>query len=115
MAYEKQSEPRIGEAVFLFLAWFILGGSLALWTLGMFALGLMGGSGMLSPIWWTCLRLGEAVLPILLPFGGVPAAIQLGRGRKWKKIALVSFAVCATTWIVLAGVVIFWRSRFGGW
>jgi hypothetical protein len=96
-----------------FLAWFVAGGSVALVTSVMFVIAGIGGVWTPPDTWVIFHRLGMIVLPFLLTLGGVPAAIQIARGHAWKKTALIAFAMCVTSWLVLVGVVFLGPSVFG--
>jgi len=72
--------------------------------------------GVFAPpaIWSLARDLGVTVLPILLIFGGAPAAVQIARGRPWRKLAIIAFALCGITWLVL-NVVVLWGFNIWGW
>lgn len=95
-----------------FLAWFVLGGSVALVTFVMLVFAGIGGFRTPPDTWVTFHLLGLFVLPFLLTLGGVPAAIQIAHGHAWKKTAWTAFVVCAATWLVIVGVVFFGPSIF---
>lgn len=107
-------ENRKLRGLLFFLAWFVCGGLAAANTVPWLLLYTIGGVSTPPAIWSLCLFLGVIVLPILLPLGGVPAAIRIARGRPWEKVALLAFAVCATAWLLLAGTV-FWGPSVFGW
>jgi hypothetical protein len=101
-----------GLAFFLF--WFLFGGAVAAWTADLFIMASMGGVFEPPAIWSFARDIGLTVLPILLVFGGAPAAIQIMRRRPWRMAAVVAFAICATTWLVLM-VVVVWGPPLWGW
>lgn len=95
------------------LAWMVVGGVATSLTLRHFSPYLIGGFSEPPLIFWICLNLGFFVLPILLIFGGIPAAILIMRNRRWKPAAIISFVVAVTTWAVLTFVVVFGPSVWG--
>lgn len=96
-----------------FLKWFVVGGLVAFVTFVTLLLAGIGGVRMPPDIWMTFRFLGMFVLPFLLTLGGVPAAIQIANSQPWKRSAVIAFVVCATSWVVIVGVVLFGPSIFG--
>lgn len=90
----------VEKAVGFFVLWFLVGGALTFWTMSLIFLVSMGG-GTLSAVEGFALKVGKIALPFILPFGGIPAAIQIMYDRPWKKVALVMFAICFTLWLFL--------------
>ncbi|KPK12687.1 MAG: hypothetical protein AMJ68_01195 [Acidithiobacillales bacterium SG8_45] len=75
----------------------------------------MGGIYDPPAIWSFFRDVGLTVMPIMLVFGGLPAAIQIAKGRAWKTIALLSFASCAITYVIIQVVVVWGPSIWGWW
>ena len=96
-----------------FFSWFFVGGLLALATFVMFLMAAIGGVSTPPGIWVIFWGLGLVGLPVLLALGGLPAAIQISHGNEWKRTALISLAVCITSWVVIVGVVFLGPSIFG--
>lgn len=111
LAALRRSETRNGLG--FFFLWAVVGSAVTIGTLGIFFPYLIGGYGEPPRIFWICLNLGFTAMPILLIFGGLPAAIQMIRGRPWQTAALASFALCITTWAALTFVVVFGPSIWG--
>jgi hypothetical protein len=112
---EKEDTSRSARAsgFRFFLAWFFVGGILGLATFTMFLMAAMGGVSTPPGIWMIFWSLGLVALPFLLALGGLPAAIQMSNGKEWRKTALMSLAVCITSWVVIAGVVFLGPSILG--
>jgi hypothetical protein len=98
------SSEKVKGLLFLLL-WFIIGGAVSSVTVSLFLFWSIGGVFEPPAIWSLCRDLGLTVMPIVLTFGGVPAAVQIMRGRPWERAASISFAICVITWIVLWFVV----------
>ena len=71
---------KITGLVFFFL-WFLVGVGITDWTTDLFIMASMGGVFQPPAIWSFARDLGLMALPILLVFGGAPAAIQIMRSR----------------------------------
>ena len=104
---------KITGLVFFFF-WFLVGGVITAWTTDLFIMASMGGISKPPAIWSIARDLGLMALPLLLIFGGAPSAIQIMRGRSWRMVAVVTFAICATTWLALM-VVVIWGPPIWGW
>ena len=96
-----------------FLKWFLVGALVAALTYVVLAIAAIGGVSTPPDIWVLCISLGMVVLPFLLMLGGVPAAIQIARGREWKRAAKIAFVMCAASWLVIVGVVFLGPFIFG--
>jgi len=97
------------------IAWFFFGGLVTVATLDRFHPFLfLGGYSEPPAIWSLGTLLGLTVMPILLIFGGIPAAVQMMRGRPWKMAAAIALAMCATTWTFVV-IVVFWGPSLWGW
>lgn len=113
MGRENTSRSARARGFRFFLGWFVVGGLVALVTFVMFLIAAIGGVSAPPDIWMFFYSLGIVVLPILLTLGGVPAAIQIARGKAWRKTASVALAVCVTSWVVVVGVVLLAPSILG--
>ena len=103
----------IASLVFL-AVWLFVGGAISAWTVDLFLMASMGGVFEPPALWSLARDFGVVVLPLLLILGGVPATIQIMRGRPWKRTAVITFATCATTWLALM-VVVIWGPPIWGW
>jgi len=92
-------------ALTFFAAWFLMGAIIGGMIAGSFVIASLGGVFEPPAIWKFARDLGITVLPFLLMFGGVPAAIQIWRGRRWEPAAAVSFIICGISCLVLIVVV----------
>jgi uncharacterized protein with PQ loop repeat len=101
------------KGIRFFFTWFFVGGTVAFVTFMVLMFAAMGGAWMPPGPWLSFHALGILVLPILLTFGGVPAAIRIAQGKAWKKTARVSLAVCVISWTVILGIVLLGPSIFG--
>ena len=86
---------------------------MGLMTFVMFLVAGIGGVSTPPGAWLIFWALGTFALPILLALGGLPAAIKIARSEAWKKTAWTTLAVCATSWVLLAGIVFLGPSIFG--
>lgn len=102
------------EGLVFFALWFLVGGAVSAWTTDLFIIASIGGVFEPPAIWSLFRDLGLVALPFLLIFGGAPVAIQIMRGQPWQKIAVIAFAICATTWLVHM-VVVIWGPPTWGW
>ena len=91
------------RGILFFIVWFVIGGWIGVMTCGILAFGVLGGNG--EPRMVSVLRsLCPFVLLPVLALGGLPAAIEIARGRPWKRSAVIAFAVCVVTWFVFFGL-----------
>ena len=95
------------------LGWGVVGWTVTSLTLRHFFPYLLVGNFAPPKVFWVSLHLGIYLMPIVLIFGGLPAAIQLMRGRPWKVAALVSFAICLIIWAVPTFIVVLGPSIWG--
>ncbi len=74
--------------------WFAVGWAVAqLLFATYFDMALWGGEGK-SGLWKATLNFGLTVLPVMLLLGGLPAAIQIWRGRPYRTAMLVPLIIC---------------------
>lgn len=93
------------KGIAFFAGWFVGGGILAIIIAEHFLIASIGGYADPPAIWTIARDLGLSVMPVLLLFGGVPAAVQIVRGRRWQTTAFVSLIVCGVSWAALMIVV----------
>lgn len=98
---------RIGKALTLFAAWFVAGWVLMLVIYESLVLTMFGGISEPPAIWTATRDFGVAFLPFLMLLGGLPTAIQLVRGRPWKKVFGVTIAISAAAYLAVAFIVFF--------
>jgi len=102
------------RALSFFAAWFVAGSFIAGATIWEFAIASIGGVSDPPVIWTLANGHGSSLLALLLPFGGIPASIEIWRGRKWKKVAAITFGACVIVWSALVFVV-FIAPQLLGW
>ena len=129
-AYRRRHEvlecgrPLIGECLLhlsdwalgfcLFVVWVLAARVVNWYTIDWLVLAFMGGVFEPPRVWLLAHWLGMTVLPFLLVLGGLPTAIQIGRGRPFKFTLLVSLFVCASAWSMVMTTII-WLPRLMGW
>jgi hypothetical protein len=95
---DEDKKNNIVKGFILIILWFFVGAIISLFPLMLAFLGGMAGVFDPPAIWSLTQILTMYVLPFLYMLGGIPAAIQMMRGRPWRGAFWISFKICAFTW-----------------
>jgi len=106
---------RLGQGILLLAAWLVVGWVLAAAIYKNLLPTLLGGNYKPPEIWRITRDFGLVVLPFLLMLGGVPASIQIWRGRPWRMAFLTALGVCVLSATVVVFIVFFGPAIFGWW
>jgi hypothetical protein len=94
---------RFALGLALVAVWFAVGFAVARAVFGIIEVAVFWGDG--GKTWKIARDFGVIALPFLLVFGGVPAAIQIWRGRPYRTAIVASLFICLLSTVVVVSIV----------
>ncbi len=105
---------RVTFGLAFLVAWALVGYVIPRGTFYQFLFASSGGNSESPGAWALARNLGVSLFPVLLIFGGAPAAVQIARGRPWRMVAAVALGLCWAAWL-LAKAIAVWAPNPFGW